>query len=226
MSRWIREDEILDSIHPNDTRTQDHIEKVLDKGFYVDTLLTSQLTEENNLDLIQTAISRIERYDLNLCKVQSNVQPVRKACPSKEPMPERITLRQGETPKVPDEESSTLDLQWHVKQDVFIIKVVPKDRTKTRAGALGRIGAVFDILRIADLVNLTCKLMMREVIPCIGEDDPHGMRALGRYDLIPIVFDKQLDKLLETCKILPQAPQQLYAFADNSDLALPYVTYL
>ena len=178
-SEWIREDDLLDPIHPNATRTQDQIEKDLADGFYVDDLLTSKPTEKDALNLIQTGISRTERYDLKLCQVQSNSQMVRKAYPPKDPLPEVITLREEQIPNMPEEESSSLGLQWHVKQDAFSIKVVPKDREKTKAGALGHIGAVFDPLGIADPAKLVCRLLMREIIPRLGEDDPHGVRALG-----------------------------------------------
>ena len=104
---WIREDDILDPRHPNATRTQDSIEKALATGFYVDDLLTSQPTENDALTLIQTAISRMKRYDLNLCKVQSNAQTVRNTYPAKGPLPEGITLSE-ESPHMPTEESSSL----------------------------------------------------------------------------------------------------------------------
>ena len=41
----------------------------------------SDRTEKDALRLIQTAISRLGRYDLNLCKVQSNTKKVREAYP-------------------------------------------------------------------------------------------------------------------------------------------------
>ena len=60
---WIEEDDLLDPLHLNAIRTQDPIEGTLAGGFYVDDLLTSQPTEEDALNLIQTAIYRIEiRY--------------------------------------------------------------------------------------------------------------------------------------------------------------------
>ena len=123
---------------------------------------------------------------------------VRNAFPPKDPLPEVITLREEQIPNMPEEESSSLGLQWHVKQDAFSIKVVPKDREKTKAGALGHIGAVFDPLGIADPAKLVCRLL-REIIPRL-EDDPHGVGALGWYKTIPAVFDQQWNKMVNTCK--------------------------
>ena len=84
---------------------------------------------------------------------------------------------------------------------------------------------------------------MREIIPRLREDDPHGVRALGYWKTIPAVFDQQWNKMVNTCKeiadsdlkitrpLYPQGHgmpihQQLHAFADASDLALAYVSYL
>ena len=78
---WTKEDDLLDPLHLNATRTQDPIEKTLAEGFYVDDLLTSQPTEKDALNLTRTGISRLKRNDLHLCKVQSNSELVRQAYP-------------------------------------------------------------------------------------------------------------------------------------------------
>ena len=69
---WLNEDDLLDKYHLNAKKTKDQIEKTLSDAFYVDDLLTSQPTEKATLNLTHTAISRLDRYDLKLCKVQSN----------------------------------------------------------------------------------------------------------------------------------------------------------
>ena len=81
------------------------MEKLLAEGFYVDDLLASQPTEKDALNLINTAISRLGRYDLNLCKVQSNANLVRKAYPPKEVLPEVLNLSN------PADEVTSLGLQ-------------------------------------------------------------------------------------------------------------------
>ena len=144
---------------------------------------------------------------------------------------------------MPEEESSSLGLQWHIKQDVFSVKVVLKDRKKTKAGVLGHIGAVFDPLGIVAPAKLILRLINREIDPRKEEEDPHCIKALDWYDPLPAAFDKQWDKLVETCKeiaesdirikrpLYPQGHgmpvhQQIHAFADASDIALAFVSYL
>ena len=67
--KWLVEDDLLDPLHANATRRPDTLEKNIAEGFYVDDLLVCQPTEAKALQLIQQAISRLARYDLNLCKV-------------------------------------------------------------------------------------------------------------------------------------------------------------
>ena len=82
----------------------------------MDDLLASMPTEQDALHLIRTAISRLRRYDLNSCKVQSNSSKVRQEYPPKEPLPEIISLKE-DTPYNPADESTSLGLQWHIKHD-------------------------------------------------------------------------------------------------------------
>ena len=140
------------------------MEKTLAEGFYVDDLLTSQPTEEDALHLITTAISRLKRYDLLLCKVQSNADLVRQTYPTEEPLPEVISLKE-DNPYTPTEESTSLGLQWHIQHDTFSIKTEYKDRPGSKRGLLGHIMSVYDPQGIAAPAMLSCKLLQREIFP-------------------------------------------------------------
>ena len=142
--QWIKEDDLLDPFHLNASRKQDPKEKLLANGFYVDDLLASTPTEKEALLLIQTAISRLGRYDLNLCKVQSNATLVRQEYPPREPLPEVVSLKE-DTPYNPADESTSLGLQWHIKQDTFSIKIECKDCPKTKRGFLRQTMSVYDL---------------------------------------------------------------------------------
>ena len=171
---------------------------LLRADFYLDDLLTSQPSEEDGLNLIQTAICRLGRYDINLCKVQANAQLVRNAYPSEEKLPEIINLKEGETTDL-EEESNSLGLQWHIKHDTFSIKIEFKDRPKTKRGLLGHIMSVYDPQGIAAPAMLSCKLLQREIFPR-KDEDPHYTHAQGWDNPIPTQFHKQWEKMLATCR--------------------------
>merc|ERR1712074_135721 len=183
--------------------------------------------------------SRMKRYDLNLFKVISNAQLVRQAYPPKEPLPEVVNLQPNDANN-PAEESTSLGLQWHIKQDTFSIKTEHKICPKTKRGFLSHTMAVYDPQGIAAPLMLTCKLLQRELFPP-KDEDPHHTHGLGWDEPIPAQFHKQWDKMIATCKetedlFIPRPfyppghgtpiQQQLHAFADASDLAWCYVIYL
>ena len=90
--QWIREDDLLDPHHLNRTRKQDAIEKTLSHQFYVDDFLHSEPTPKLALSTIHEAISRLQRYQMKLCKVQLNAELVRRAFPNEGKTPTKIDL--------------------------------------------------------------------------------------------------------------------------------------
>ena len=87
---------------------------------------------------------------------------------------------------------------------------------------------------------LACRLLQREIFPP-KDQDPHGCHALGWDDLLPPQFDRSWHQMVQICKEIQNLSidrsfypknhgtpvhQQLFAFADASDLALCHVIYL
>ena len=107
----------------------------------MDDLLASQPTEEDALRLIDTAIARLQRYDLKLCKVQSNARLVRKAYPPKEALPEVLNFIEND----PVNKTTSLRLQWHIAQDTFSIKAGCKDAPFTKRCFLKIHMSVYDL---------------------------------------------------------------------------------
>ena len=74
---WIKEDDLLDPYQLNQRRSPDEVENVMVNQFYVDDLLFSSPSEERALQILTEGIRRLDRYQLNLCKVRSNSQLIR-----------------------------------------------------------------------------------------------------------------------------------------------------
>ena len=140
----------------------------------MDDLLVSQPTEEDALRLIQTAISRLGRHDLNLYKVQSNAKMEREAYPLKEVLPEILKLKEGN----PADEASSLGFQWHIAHDTFSIKAGCTDAPFTKRGLLKQIMSVYDPQGMAAPATLTNKLFYIDLTPR-KEEDLHCTHALG-----------------------------------------------
>ena len=93
---------------------------------------------------------------------------------------------------------------------------------------------------LASPALLSCKLLQREIFPPMDQD-PHRLHALDWDDPIPQQFESQWKKMIKTCREVQNLTmkrsfyppndgtpvhQQLFAFADASDLALCYMVYL
>ena len=69
---WMVEDDLLDPYHLGATRVPDLIETILVSSFCVDDFLHSSPSEDHALRAIKSGIERLGRYQLDLCKVESN----------------------------------------------------------------------------------------------------------------------------------------------------------
>ena len=136
-------------------QTQNH-RKLPIEGFFVDDLLVFQPTKEKALDLIQTTISRLERYDFYQCMVQSNSKLVRTAFLPKEHLPEILNLNETNETN-PLDEATSIRLQWHISQDTFSIKAWCKDGSLTKLGLLHLTMSVYDPRGIAVPARLSSK---------------------------------------------------------------------
>ena len=110
----------------------------------------------------------------------------------------------------------------------------------TKRGLYGHVSAHFDPLGIAAPAILECKLLQREMAPPKGQD-VHGWNAIDWDDPIPSLYEPQWKKIIKINQEaqairLPRSyypldhgtpiHQQLYAFADASDLATCIVIYI
>ena len=147
--QWLVEDDLLDPYQLNQTRIPDNYENTLAQQFYVDDFLASAPTPEAALRLIDEGISRFKRYDLKLCKVQSNSGVIRKAYPSKDKMKTKVDLAPCDPLTSEPANGKSLGLQWDIERDEFSIKTEFKDRPYTKRGLLGYIMSPYDPMGLA-----------------------------------------------------------------------------
>ena len=182
--QWLIEDDLLDPYQLNRTRIPDDYERTLAQQFYVDDFLASAPTPEAALSLIDEGISRFRRYDLKLCKVQSNSDVIRKAYPSKDKIQTKVDLAPCDPLTSEPANGKSLGLQWDIIKDEFSIKTEFKDRPYTKRGFLGYIMSPYDPMGLASPALLSCKLLQREIFPQIDQN-PHRLHTLGWDGPIP-----------------------------------------
>ncbi len=230
------EDDLLDPYQQNRTRKPDEIEKVLSQQIYVDDLIASRPSLKEAVQLIDEAIGRFRRYQLEFCKVSSNSAMIRREYPNQAKISPIKSLAPVEQAPSDPTKGQSLGLQWDMEKDMFSIKTEHTKRPRTKRGLLGQIGEPYDPFGIAQPAMLVCRLLQREIFPRPEDPDPHGCRALGWDDP-----DRPWNKMEQTCQEIQSLAversfypkncgrpdqQQLFAFADASDLAVCYVIYL
>ena len=238
--QWLKEDDILNPDQTQRTRIPDRVETLLTEQFYVDDFLASLPTPEEALEVIDEGVARLKRYHLNLCKVRSNCPIIQKAYPMEEKPTTTLSLSPRDPLSNTPMDSTSLGLQWHIDSDRMSIKTEHKLRPMTKRGLLGYVNSPYDPFGMAAPAMLQCKLLQREIFPQ-KEQDPHHFNAMGWDDPIPERFTKQWEQMIKTCNdvqdiSMPRAyypkqhgapvQQQLFGFADASDLALSCVVYL
>ena len=237
---WIDEDKLLDPHQSHPLRTPDSVEKVLSKQFYVDDLMASAATPEEAKNLLQEGITRLARYELKLCKIQSNCAEIRDFFPAAESLPAIVDLSPADPSNATPQMGHSLGLQWDTVDDLFRVKMEFKVRPKTKRGLLGHTMAIYDPLGQVAPATLSCKLLQREIFSPKYQD-PHNLQGFDWDDAIPEQFHRQWDDMLKTVQEVQEittplsfyspgngkpAHQHLYGFADASDLAICYVIYL
>ena len=94
--------------------------------------------------MLTHGISRLHRYDMKLCKVQSNSPLIRQKYPSKEALPNTMDLIKRDNSLPNETKTQALGLQWDIQEDKFSIKSEHKDRPKTKRGLLSHIMSPYD----------------------------------------------------------------------------------
>ena len=106
----------------------------------MDDYVAAAETEQKALDMVKEGIRRFLRYDMKLCKVQSNSELIRRAFPSED---DRQTVKVlgpvDLNTDQPEKRNTALGLQWDIQNDTYRVKTELKQRTMTRRGLLGYI---------------------------------------------------------------------------------------
>ena len=111
---WLQEDDLLNPDQSNRTRTPDKVEIILVQQFYVDDFLASLPTQEEALAVINEGIDRLARYNLKLCKIQSNCPIIQQAHPNAEKLPSILSLSPRDPITNAPTDETSLGLQWNL----------------------------------------------------------------------------------------------------------------
>ena len=246
----------------NPPKFPDPESRTFSKQYYVDDLLASKNSSHRVIETLEEARSRLGRYNLWLCKFESNHADVLAHFPEAKRLPPIVELPSDAVPSdvlydgtdsAETAASSALGVRWDTVKDALSSKTAYKDRRFTKRGLVGHVNTTYDPDGIIAPARLDMRLMHRDVCPP-KKQDVYNCFNLGWDDPLPEClkpkgneahptqcecYRKRWDRMVETMGTLhevsiPRAvypsgvpvSQQLFAFADASEVAIACVIYL
>ena len=202
-------------------------------NMYIDDALGSADTVEEAIQVLQGSVSILNQYKIRLHKFNSSSTAVLEALPSSE-LAESVAA----LPTLSD--SRTLGLVWRPQEDTLGIASNLLQRPFTKRGVLGIVHSTFDPLGLASPSLLQGKLIMREIMPQKGKNDPEEPQY-DWDDPLPdrhrAAWDEWTSSLQDVCLIkLPRSykppgfgevsRREIHCFCDASKDAIGFVLYL
>ena len=216
------------ALHP-DASIYPEARMFIESSFYVDDGIASAPSAADAIHILTSAKAILDRFGINLHKINSNSPQVLEAFSEKE-LVNKPTLLQICDPAV----HKTLGVAWNTATDNLELTFNVPDKPYTRRGVLSMVGSLFDPLGIACPITLQGKLLQRAIIssvksPGVNWDSPLPAEYLDRW----VAWLKSLEKCstinVPRCykpKFFGQSTRlELHAFADASDLAIGSVVY-
>ena len=130
------------------------------KNFYVDDCFKSVQSSCAAIDLRSQLCELFQRGGFRLTKWSCNSKDVLESIPKTDRAPSIFDLDlNAEEPPI----ERTLGVQWSMETDMFIFKLLPKDKPYTRRGILSVTSSIYDPLDIISPVVLSAKKLTQDL---------------------------------------------------------------
>ena len=201
----------------------------------MDDLFASEGSSEQVIETLEQAGSGLDRYNLKLCKVNSNNPKVRAHFPDAKHLPPIVQFSPEAAmldPGSEDEDSAeavpstALGLQWDTRKDTLRVKGSLRDKKFTKRGHLSHTMAQFDPDGIIAPAMLDAKLIQRDVCPP-KKQDPYNLQGLGWDDPLPECINPEGENPHpKECKCLRRREDNtLRTIADLHLISIPRAVY-
>ena len=197
----------------------------INRDFYVDDGITSVASEEEAIDLINSARALCAKGNLRLHKFTSNSPTVLAALPESERSVQDKDLLTNSLP-----EQRTLGLQWCMASDSF--KFVNKVQAKpnTRRGVLSIVSQLYDPLGFIAPYTLLGKNIMQELNKAdLDWDEPIPEEILERWqqwmEQLPAIERISIPRCIKPKDFGEVVRMELHHFSDASDDGIGACSY-
>ena len=201
-------------------------QRVLERDFYVDDLLTSLDTAIEATQLCRELKSLLAKGGFNLTKWISNYPEVLDNMPSPDKS-KKMKLSFDETLN-----ERALGVYWNVAEDTLGYQIKAKDKPLTKRGVLSVLSSVYDPLGLASPFVLKARRIVQELFRL----------KVGWDDVLPDVQQSQWDEWINDLPYMEEVrvprctkpphfsdtivSREIHHFADSSDYAYGTCSYL
>ncbi|XP_068760402.1 uncharacterized protein [Montipora capricornis] len=197
------------------------------KNFYVDDCLKSVQSSCAAIDLRSQLCELLQKGGFRLTKWSCNCKDVLETIPNADRAPSifDLDLKAEELPI-----ERTLGVQWSMETDMFIFKLLPKDKPYTRRGILSVTSSICDPLGIISPVVLSAKKLIQDLCKQglswdeeIKEEE--AIRWKKWLSELPKLSQICLARCLKPAEFGVADVTELHHFADTSQIAYGAVSY-
>ncbi|XP_064629278.1 uncharacterized protein LOC135488567 [Lineus longissimus] len=197
------------------------------KSFYVDDFLKSLGSDDQAIDMRESATAVCSKGGWRLHKWNSNSEVVNEAIP---PSERSKTLQLAIESEQPQQSERALGIVWDTETDTFTFKIRIKEKSVTRRGILSVVSSIFYPLGLAGPFVLPARILLQRLCrERIGWDDEIGDKEVRQWEqwLVDIL---QLENVSVPRSVKPLeftsiVSTQLHAFADASDSGYGIAVY-
>ncbi|XP_068729037.1 uncharacterized protein [Montipora capricornis] len=197
------------------------------KNFHVDDCLKSVQSSCAVIDLRSQLCELLQKGGFRLTKWSCNSKDVLETIPNADRAPSifDLDLKAEELPI-----ERTLGVQWSMETDMFIFKLLPKDKPYTRRGILSVTSSIYDPLGIISPVVLSAKKLIQDLCKQglswdeeIKEEE--AIRWKKWLSELPKLSQISLARCLKPADFGVADVTELHHFADASQIAYGAVSY-
>ena len=197
------------------------------KNFYVDDCLKSVQSSCAAIDLRSQLCELLQKGGFRMTKWSCNSKDVLETIPNADRAPSifDLDLKAEELPI-----ERTLGVQWSMETDMFIFKLLPKDKPYTRRGILSVTSSIYDPLGIVSPVVLSAKKLIQDLCKQgLSWDEEIKEEAAIRWKRwlseLPKLSQISLARCLKPPDFGVADVTELHHFADASQIAYGAVSY-
>lgn len=208
--------------------SDEDVREFVEKDFYVDDGLSSQVSAEKAVDLLKRTQSVLGESKLRLHKIVSNNPEVMRCFPIEE-LAKGLKDLDLDSDKLPSQRS--LGIVWNIVEDHFLFKPNSEVQPCTKRGILSTINSVFDPIGFTSPIVLKGRFILRDLMSLkLDWDEPVPNDIAEKWqswlENLKDLENFQVPRCYLIGSLSEMARVEIHTFSDASEKAVSAVVYV